>query len=141
MSLLPNNESELLDDYLERVSGDNAEQPTKTYKFDFETGRIRGFIDDMEAVKQFIRKAIITERSKWRIYTDDYGCELPSLLGQDVTEGFMHSEIPRMVRETIEYDDRITSVDNVTARRDGDAVFIYADVVTIYGNVTQEVVI
>lgn len=141
MSLLPNNESELLDDYLERVSGDNAEQPTKTYKIDFETGRIRGFIDDMEAVKQFIRKAIITERSKWRIYTDDYGNELPGLIGQDVSDGFLRSEAPRMIRETIEYDDRITSVNNVTARRDGDAVFIYADVATIYGNVTQEVVI
>lgn len=140
MSLLPNNESELLDDYLERVAGDNAEQPTKTYKLDFGTGRIGGFIDDLEAVKQFIRKAIITERSKWPIYTDDYGNEFPGLLGQDVTDGFLRSEAPRMIRETLEYDDRIVSVNNVTARRDGDAVFIYADVVSIYGTVRQEVV-
>lgn len=140
MSLLPQNETELLDDYLERVI-DDADQPSKTYKLDFETGRIRGFIDDKEAVKQFIRKAIITERSKWRIYTDDYGCELPSLLGESVTDGFLQSEIPRMVREAIEYDERITSVDNVTAHRNGDALFIYADVATIYGSVTQEVVI
>ncbi|WP_342537366.1 DUF2634 domain-containing protein [Sporosarcina sp. FSL K6-3508] len=141
MSLLPKNETELLDEYLERVSGDDAEQPTKTYILDFETGRIRGFVDDLEAVKQFIRKAIITERSKWPIYTDGYGCELPSLLGRDVTDGFLRSEIPRMVREAIEYDDRILSVDNITAHREGDAVFIYADVLSIYGRVRQEVVI
>lgn len=141
MSLLPKNNSEMLDEYLERVSNDDVEQPTKTYALDFETGRIRGFVDGIDAVKQFIRKAIITERSKWRIYTDDYGCELYSLLGQNVTDGFLRSEIPRMVREAIEYDDRIISVDNVTARREGDAVFIYAEVNSIYGSISQEVVI
>lgn len=140
MSLLPINESELLDDYLERVIED-AEQPAKTYKLDFETGRIRGFVDEMEAVKQFIRKAIVTERSKWRIYTDDYGCELYSLIGQDLTDGYIQTDIPRMASEALEFDDRIVSVLNVTANRSGDAMYISAEVDTIYGAVTQEVVI
>ena len=140
MSLLPANETELLDDYLERIIDDELEQPTMTYKIDFETGRIQGFVDGIESVKQFIRKAIITERSKWRIYTDDYGCELSSMIGTDVTDGFLQSEIPRMVREAIEYDNRITSVNEITARQNGDAVFIYSDISTIYGDVTQEVV-
>lgn len=140
MSLMPQNNSERLDDYLERVTSNKSEQPSKTYKLDFETGRIRGFADGLEAVKQFIRKAIITERSKWPIYTDDYGNELPGLIGQDVTDGFIHSEASRMIRETLEYDDRILAVNQVTARREGDAVFIYADVNSIYGTLRQEVV-
>lgn len=141
MSLLPQNETEMLDEYLERVSNDATDRPSKTYSLDFNTGRIGGFIDGKEALKQFIRKAIITERSKWRIYTDDYGCELPSLIGQDVTPGFLQSEIPRVVTEAIEYDERILSVDNISARRSGDAVFISADINSIYGSISQEVVI
>lgn len=141
MSLLPDNNSELLDDYLDRISGDDVIAPTKTYALNFGTGEIRNFIDDKEAVKQFIRKAIVTERSKWRIYTDDYGCELYSLIGTDVTDGFLRSEIPRMISEAIEFDERITSVNNVTSTRSGDAVKVVVDVTTIYGDVDVEVVI
>lgn len=141
MSLFPENNTELLDDYLERESSGNAEQPSKTYAIRFTTGQIGGFIDELEAVKQYIRKAIVTERSKWRIYTDDFGCELYELIGQDVSDGYLSAEIPRMVREAVEYDDRILAVNDVTVRRDGDTVFITSDVSTIYGDVASEVVI
>lgn len=141
MSLFPRNESEKLDDYLERLQEEAENQPSKTYALNFDSGRINGMVDDIESVKQFIRKAIITERSKWPIYTDDYGCELYSLIGEDVTNGYIETEIPRMVREAIEYDDRILSVDNITARRTGDAVFITCEVQSIYGAVEQGVTI
>lgn len=142
MSLLPANDSETLDEYLDRISDDEAQQqPSKTYALNFDTGRIGGMLDDREALMQFIRKAIVTERSKWRIYSDDYGCELSELLGQDVTTGFIESEVPRMVTEAIEYDDRIMAVNNVTASRQGDAIFITCDVSTIFGDVDVEAVI
>lgn len=143
MTLLPANNSESLDEYLERISNDETtQQPSLTYAINFDkSGAIHGMIDEQDAVIQFIRKAIITERGKWRIYTDDYGCELPGLIGQDVTDGYIQSEIPRMVSEAIDYDERILSVDNVTATRSGDAVIIICDVATIYGDIVVEAVV
>ena len=35
---------------------------SRTYAIDWEAGRIAGFIDEQEAVKQFIKKALLTPR-------------------------------------------------------------------------------
>lgn len=140
MALTPDNQTELLDAFLEAEA--NAEpEPTKTYRLNFGTGRLTGMVDGKDALKQFIVKALKTCRSRFRIYSDDYGCELEDLLGSDVTEAFIQAEIPRMVREALIYDDRINAVTNVSATRQGDAVFIVATVDSIYGEVTQEVTI
>ena len=55
----------------------------------------------------------------------------------------MDEEIPRLVREAIEYDDRIASVSNVVVSRYGnDAVLIAVTVETIEGLfITEEVVV
>jgi hypothetical protein len=45
-------------------------EPTKTYKLDFENGVIGDFIDDDEALRQFIYKAIRTARFRYLIYDD-----------------------------------------------------------------------
>lgn len=139
MSFMPKNNSELLDDYLVRTIEEEGEQPSKTYVLDFENKRIGGYIDDLAAVQQFVRKAIMTERSKWRIYSDAYGCELLGLIGQDVSDGYLHTEADRMVREALIYDDRIISVDDVKVNRIGDSLFIECGIVSIYGNVDVEV--
>lgn len=140
MSLLPQNNTEMLDEYLLRQN-DDAGEPTLTYRLNFDTGRINGMTDELDAMKQFIRKAIITARARYPIYTDDYGCELPELIGQDVTRNYIDAEIPRTVREALIYDDRVTAVARVSAERRGDAVFIMATVDTIFGEFTEEAVI
>ena len=140
MSLLPDNQTELLDVYL--AQEDEAQpEPSLTYRINFGTSRLGGMVDNKDAVKQFVVKALLTNRSHFRIYTDDYGCELESLIGSDVTEAFIQAEIPRMVREALIYDDRINDVTKVSAERKGDAVYIIVTVESIYGDFTQEVVI
>lgn len=140
MALLPNNQTELLDAYLAQEA-DAQPEPALTYRINFGNGRLTGMVDGKDALKQFIVKALKTCRSHFRIYSDDFGCEIESLIGADVTEAFIQSEIPRMVREALMYDDRVNAVTNVTATRQGDAVFIMATVDSIYGEVTQEVTI
>lgn len=139
MSAYPKNQSELLDAYLNEATEPVA-IPTKTYRLNFGgNSRLAGMIDDVEALKQFIRKAILTCRSKYNIYSDDYGCELEQLIGEDVTDAFLAAEVPRMIRETIVYDDRINAVIDVRVTRKGDSIFIAVDVDSIYGTVTEEV--
>ena len=43
---------------------DAQEKPSRTYRLDLDAGRIVGFVDNLEAVQQAIRKAIITPRFK-----------------------------------------------------------------------------
>ena len=140
MALTPQNDTDLLDDYL-NAEINAPDEPSKTFRIDFNSYRVGNTTDREEALKQYITKAILTPRSYYRIYNDYYGCELWDLIGADVTDAFIDSEIPRMVREAIEYDDRILTVTDVSVSREGDAIFIVATVDSIYGEVETEVMI
>lgn len=141
MALTPENEAELLDEVVAELEMLEI-APSRTWAIDFENGTIGGFIDEDEALRQFVRKAILTERSKYVIYSDDYGNELHSLIGQDVTPALLDSEIPRMVYEALAYDDRIEDV-QTEYTRDGDQLFITVTVIPANRDVviTEEVAI
>ncbi|PFP30266.1 terminase [Bacillus sp. AFS073361] len=139
MALTP----EEIDEVNEPEISDEGEIPSKTWAIDFENGTIGGFIDGDAALKQFALKALMTERSKHSIYTDDYGTELMDLVGADVTAALLDSEIPRMVEETLIYDDRIDEVTDILLTREGDKLYISFRVVTTTGEeiTTEEVAI
>lgn len=141
MALVPENYSEIVDDVVvaEEELGDGAE-PSKTWAIDFERGTIGGFIDDEKALRQFVQKSLMTERSKYVIYTDDYGTELMDLVGDDITPALIDSEIQRMVYETLAFDDRIDDV-QTAYEQVGDKLFITATIVPANEDVeiTEEV--
>lgn len=122
---------------LESETDEHAE--TKTYKYDFKTGRFQGFIDEEQALSQFIVKALYTQRDYFGIYTLDYGSELEELIGEDVTKAYLESEVPRMVREALEVDDRIVNVEDVEVEIKGDSVYITLTVKSVYGELSTEV--
>jgi hypothetical protein len=140
MALTPENTDEPIE--TDTLEEDTEEvEPSKTWALDLENGTLGGFIDGDEAIKQFALKALITERSKYAIYTDDYGTELLDLIGEDVTADLIESEIPRMVEEALIYDDRIDSVSDIVLTRDGDKLYISFQLVTVTGEeiTTEEV--
>ncbi|NDI34574.1 DUF2634 domain-containing protein [Chengkuizengella sediminis] len=114
-------------------------QPSKTYKFDFDTGEMKGYIDGIEAVKQYVRKSLSTPRFRYLIYTDQYGSELEDLIGQDVPHELVDAEVPRLIEEAISYDDRIRTVLNFSISRKGDALYATFEVDTVDGRIEQEV--
>src|SRR5690606_42159936 len=65
------------------IEVEEEQQPSLTYAIDFEKGRIRGMIDELEAVKQAVFLILQTERYRYLIYSDDYGSELEGLIGRD----------------------------------------------------------
>jgi phage baseplate assembly protein W len=140
MAFTPENETEFLDEALAEEESP-APLPSKTWAIDFENGTIGGTIDGDEALRQYIIKVVMTERSRYAVYSDDYGCELNDLVGGDFTPALLDAEIPRMVTEALAYDDRIDEVIEITYRRDGDKLFINARVVPADGDVviTEEV--
>ncbi|MFB9328610.1 DUF2634 domain-containing protein [Paenibacillus aurantiacus] len=116
--------------------------PYRTYGFDFTAGEFSPrMIDGDEAIRQFVHKAIVTARYRYVIYNGAYGCELEDLLGQDIPPELARSEIKRVVREALIYDERITDVTDFVIERENDKLYIAFH--TVIGDQTtrQEVTI
>ncbi|WP_058301138.1 DUF2634 domain-containing protein [Gorillibacterium timonense] len=116
--------------------------PSRTYRIHFDTGELEERrIDGKEAVCQFIRKAILTARYRFLIYDGQYGCELESLLGQDISYELLKSEIARVISEALLGDDRVKAVEKFQIVRDSDKLFVTFTVLTVEGAIEQEVTI
>ncbi len=95
------------------LSFDFVEQPTKTYRMDMQTGKnIRGYAEDLEAMKQAIFKILNTERYQYIIYSWNYGIELKDLFGMPVS--YVCPELERRIIEALTCDTRIKSVTDFT---------------------------
>jgi phage baseplate assembly protein W len=116
-----------------------APLPSKTYALDLSTEEVGGIIDGIDAVKQFIRKAIATARFRFMIYGADYGSEIDALIGQDVPDALLQAEIPRVITDTLIYDDRIVGVDGFVIERVADGLYVTFTVDSIYGAVNEGV--
>ena len=118
-------------------------EPSKTWGINFQAGTIGGLIDEEAALRQFVIKALLTERAKYAIYSDDYGAEFNELIGEDITPALMDSEIPRIVYEALAYDDRIEDVTDIEYTREGDRLYVTFTVVPVAGvtTFTEEVTI
>lgn len=108
-----------------------ADLPSKTYKLDFEKGRITGMVEGLEAIEQAILKILSTNRFAHIIYSDDYGFE--NLIGYD--EIFVKGELPRRIKEAVLQDERITSIEDFSMVFEGDSVLVKFTAVTLYGDV------
>lgn len=86
------------------------EQPTLTYKINMQSDTVRGYTDELEAMKQAIYKILLTERFRYVMYSANYGIELLDLFGQPVS--YVCPELERRITEALTWDDRIESVDN-----------------------------
>lgn len=120
---------------------DEPDLPSKTYKLDLDTGRIIGKVDELEAMNQFIRKALITPRFKCLIYDSQYGSEIREITTTDATREFIESEMPRLVEDALIYDPRIIKVYDFSFSFKDDSVFLKFSVDTIFGTTEFEGVI
>jgi hypothetical protein len=125
---------------LKNAQVQRVQQPSRTWKLDFEAGRITGMIDNLEAVRQAVFKIMQTQRFAQLIYSFRYGNELDRLIGMSPL--YVQSEATRFVQEALSTDDRVRGVENVSISLDGDAMTISFTVVTQYGSfqASQEVI-
>lgn len=127
--MLPLNDKDIL-----RIN--ESTEPSNTFFIDFEKGRISGFIDEKEAVKQAIMLILNTERYKFLIYSWNYGAELEALIGThpDIVE----DEAERLISEALLQDDRITTVYDFEFSRNRDTLLVNFKVDSIYGDIDVE---
>ena len=111
--------------------------PTKTYRIDPVNKRIIGMVDGSEAVLQFIRKVLSTDKYAYEIYDWYYGNELMKLIGQSYD--YAITRIPNIFREALLVDDRITDVrDFKFTQLNIDSVMVSCVVDTVYGQIKYE---
>ena len=118
------------------------QQRSKTYKLDLEKGRIIGFVDGQEAVRQAIKKALITPRFKCLIYDNQYGSEIEeAVITNDATREYIRSVVSGFVKDCLKPDKRILDVSDFVFefRDDGACISFNAD--TIFGKVCVEEVV
>jgi len=115
------------------------EKTSRTYRIDWDEGRIIGFIDGQEAMNQYIKKAILTPRFRCLIYSNQYGSEIiDTLMDKDVTREYIEAEISFLVTDTLIHDPRVLRVYNIEVEFFDtypmqDSCVITFDVDTIYG--------
>lgn len=111
-------------------------QPSKTYFFDMDNGRIRGIADELEAVRQAVYLILNTERYDYLIYSWDYGVELKELFGEQ--KEYAYPEIKRCITEALLQDERITAVDAFEFEAGKKSNHIKFSVHTIFGDMEVE---
>lgn len=87
---------------------DIEEQPSKNYKMDLDGDSVRGFCDELEAMKQTVFRILSTERYQYIIYSWNHGIETLDLYGQPVT--YVCPELERRIEEALLIDSRIIRV-------------------------------
>ena len=94
---------DLFDEDLE--DEDDELEATQTYLMELESNRIRGYTDDLDAVRQAVYKILNTERYENVIYSWDYGIETYDLYGEDDT--YVIPELQRRIEDALSTDERI----------------------------------
>lgn len=113
------------------------EQPSKTYRMDLNGDSVRGFCDELEAVRQAVFRILNTERYQYIIYSENYGIETLDLYGEPVT--WVCPELERRITEALTVDSRITGVTDFEFET-GHKKVLHASftVHTVYGDLSAE---
>lgn len=135
MALIPNQSMVTIGQAVEITPA--ADHPTRTYKADFDTGRVAGFVDETEAMKQAIFKILMTERFSFLIYSWNYGIELNAVVGKSFQ--VFSSEIKRVIQEALLADSRITGVTDFAVEQiDKRTAHVSFTAETIFGEIPVE---
>lgn len=109
------------------------QKPSLTWKLDLSSNRIKGQIDNKDAILQAVEKILLTERYAYRIYSWNYGAELQFYIGKDTD--FVMADAERTIKEALLQDDRILDIENFSAKLvDLDSVSVSFTVVSVAGN-------
>lgn len=106
-------------------------------EFTLEDGAPR-ILEGVDALRIWIVKTILTARYRFPIYSFNYGCELEDLIGYDIPKVVLEAEIPRVIREALIYDPRISDVRDFSIERESDYVKVEFTVITFDGKSLRE---
>lgn len=108
--------------------------PTYTYRIDHITNQIRGFTDELDAMRQAVEIILNVERYEFQIYSANAGVSFKDLIGEEY--GFVTSELERRINDAFVPDTRITGTSNWEFVNNYETSSLYVSfyVHTVFGN-------
>lgn len=117
----------------------------KELAWDFENNRFiynrdgtHKVLTQNEAMKVWIRKAILVERYRYRAYFDDYGMELEHFIGKTPNDGISQTLIFQYIKEGLLVNPYIKRVTANGITRTKKKITMELTATTIYGTTTVE---
>ena len=113
-----------------------------TDNFIYDTDGNHVIVEQNEALKIWIYKALKVERFRYRAYYLEYGCELEQFIGKNPNNPETAETLKRFIREGLlvnPYIEKINSID-VTVQ-EHDEIEITIDLTTIYGDMVTSVTV
>lgn len=93
-------------------------------------------VEKLDALKIWVKKALLTPRFRYLAYSWDYGHELENLVGsRSITSDMVNSETKRYVEEAIKINSYIESIKSFTATLSDSVLKLDFTIITIYGEV------
>ena len=112
---------------------EEEKEPTD-YEIDFNTGRLTGkIITGLDAIIQWVRIVLSTDRYYYPQYSWSHGSDLSSLIGQNYDQDYIESEVKRMIEDAIMVDDNILGISDLECSFVKDKLTIQFKIETIYG--------
>lgn len=118
----------------------------KEYAWDFENDCFlydkngqHVIVEENEAIKIWVYKALCTERFRYLAYSWQYGLEVRPFIGKVMGVQQRYSEIKRIIIECLMVNPYIQSIDSVDISHEKDQVTIDVSLTTIYGGVNVSV--
>lgn len=113
----------------------------REYAWDFENntfllvdGKFK-IVTGKEALKIWIWKALHTMKMTYSIYSDNYGHDLDSIVGQGFSNGFVESEAKRLTWDCLKVNSHILEINNFTIKYTGDDLTVNFIALTDQGEV------
>jgi len=129
--LLPTNSNiEKLSDF------EPVEQTSNTYRLFYQKNKLKGFTDEIDALKQAIYFILNIERYDYLIYNWNYGFEIKDLIGQEPKN--ILPEIQKRISDALIQDSRINEILNFSFSMLKNKVIVYFTVKSIFGDLQQE---
>lgn len=116
-------------DILKNLDG-MYDQPSTTYRLDFENKRIHGYITNQEALNQAVKLMTLIERNKYGIYDSDYGIETNDLIGKPT--GFTKAILESRIKDACSIDERILDMYDFEITNEYDTIYVRFKLKSIY---------
>ena len=104
-----------------------------TWMKDPVTLRLRGRVDNWEAVRQAVEVIVNVERFRWQIYTPNFGTDFDGLLGNE--PGYVASELQRRLTDAILPDNRLLNISDFSYTFEDGILAATFTVNTVFGPV------
>lgn len=93
------------------------------YGINFDRNQLTGVtVEGLEAIKVWAMNALLTPRSRYEIFSEDYGSDLEDLIGHAYTPAYVFCEAKRMVEECLLVHPAITGIADFKAVQTGDVL-------------------